>query len=206
MAMASTRSRIVMIIFGVTPEDVRGALEARANSRARGRASARDHAHKQSSIIDFASYSSIPRVFVSAGSHPKSSNLLCWNCSLAFTGPPRFIATDCTIRGDVTEWSICGNFCSWACVAAFIREHCDTRHKKLALLSNLAVVRATVDGGDVCPVQRAPSRLRMSSYCGPGGISQHQYGEYVARADAGQLDEHEIHQCRSIDIAGCGRA
>lgn len=131
-------------------------------------------------LIDFASYSSIPRVFVNVESHPSQTNLLCWHCSLSFSGPPRFIAhTSSHSKEGQLEWDIEGNFCSWACAAAYIGEHFD-EPKKWSLMFNLATVRAQVGNCAIRDVARAPSKITMSSYIGAAGMSQQAFAALVA--------------------------
>jgi hypothetical protein len=132
-------------------------------------------------LVEFAQYSSIPRLFASIETHPTKSNLLCWNCGLAFVGVPRFIALERSLVR-AGEWIINGNFCSWACAGTYIVEHYD-EHKKWTLLQNLAVVRAQIERCDVMRVKLAPSRLCMSLYSGEGGLTQQQYSAEVARCD-----------------------
>jgi len=170
--------RFVLIISGVRQDDIRAALAAAA--KAPSATSQTPAADPIAPLIDSAQYARIPRTFVSTDTHPRTTNLLCWNCCLAFTGTPRFIALDSVRRDGACEWSIDGNFCSWACAATYIGEHF-TGDKKWSLGQNLAVVRAQADGGKICPVACAPSRFTMSAYSGSGGLSQR---DYVAQIEA----------------------
>lgn len=149
-----------------------------------------------SSLIDFADYSEVPHVYTNQSEFPHSTNLLCWHCCLAFTRIPRFIAIESVriardqiisdaaaaaiqpAQLDTYKWIIDGNFCSWACAAAYIEQHYD-ESKKWALLQNLAVVRAQVDNVKIQPVKSAPSRIKMRLYCGKIGMSQQEYSELV---------------------------
>lgn len=185
--MTSSSQRIIIVICGITKAEVCAALKMvpRAGNTT---SCARDGAIPMQTItsdqlVELAHYSSIPRVFVSAETHPSKSNLLCWNCGLAFSGTPRFIALERS-QTRAGEWNINGNFCSWACAGTYIVEHYDD-HKKWTLLQNLAVVRAQIERRDVVRVKLAPNRLRMSLYSGEGGLTQQQYSDEVAQCDAG---------------------
>lgn len=184
----------ILLIFGVKLDDVRNAIE-------RSNISSKQNVDKQAtaadidrskttypqSLIDYANYMTLPRVFVNLDAHPKTTNLLCWHCSLLFSCVPKFIPIESIRTGssvidgrvqDRYEWSIDGNFCSWACVAAYIEEHY-SEQKKWTLNQNLAIIRAQIEEMPIRHVPCAPSRTKMQSYCGAGGISQQEYLELL---------------------------
>lgn len=138
---------------------------------------------QQQSLIDFANYSTYPRTFTTADAHPKHTNLLCWHCSLSFNSIPRFFALSSLRQwseqtGEFYEWQIDGNFCSWACAAAYIHEHFE-EPKKGTLMQNLSIIRSQSDGCRIRSVRRAPSKTIMSSYCGALGMSQQAFADLV---------------------------
>jgi hypothetical protein len=187
--MASNRS-FILLIFGVKLEDIRESLtripiEARASAGRGSRSSEKSALHP--SLIDFANYMPLPHTFVSPVEHPKTTNLLCWHCSLAFTGSPKFIPLESVRRSpqvidgvlhDQYEWAIDGNFCSWACVAAYIEQYYSDP-KKWTIRQNLAIVRSQIEGIPIHLVASAPPRIKMSLYCGATGMSQQDYLEEV---------------------------
>lgn len=196
--MASSR-RFILLIFGVKLDEVRAAMSAQPKPAAVEKKTTPNVLRpmitkselSSAPLIDFANYMPLPRVFTSASAHPKQTNLLCWHCSLPFNRIPRFIALDslrtqgATQDQEVYEWTIDGNFCSWACAAAYIDEHYQDP-KKWTLMQNLSTVRAQADGGPIRPVKRAPSRIQMRSYSGTGsrtnsnfGMTQQEYADLV---------------------------
>lgn len=175
--MASNR-QFILLIFGVRLDEVRTAL---AKIPGKGPQTPKPIIAPNSRVplIDYAHYTALPRTFTSADAHPRRTNLLCWHCGLQFAQVPRFIALSSTRKGpDEYEWVIDGNFCSWACAAAYIEEHYQDP-KKWALLQNLAIVRARVDGAPICAVRPAPSRTKMRSYCGASGMTQQEFTDLV---------------------------
>lgn len=206
--MASNR-QFILLIFGVKLDDIRAALGAQNHGKGAisalpaplissgdtlpspGTSASAIRSNGilgSATLIDYANYMPLPRSFVNLRSHPKQTNLLCWNCGLPFNRVPRFMALDSTrvlvphatdsVMDDTLEWAIDGNFCSWACSAAYIDEHFQDP-KKWSLLQNLAVVRAQSDGGRIRPIKRAPQRTQMRSYSGGAGITQQEYADLV---------------------------
>lgn len=175
----ATNRRFILLIYGVKLSDVRKVLNTSTSSHAQ-KDKARDTSQRSESLIDFANYSKIPHIFTTIDQFPKSTNLLCWSCHRSFTSQPRFIAIESirAIGRDAYDWIIEGNFCSWACAAAYIEQHyADT--KKWSLRQNLAVVRAQIDGTKIQLVKPAPCHTKMRSYCGADGMSQQDYSELV---------------------------
>lgn len=171
-----------LILSGIKLDDVRGAMTAAGLTGERKFASTSQSTVSTSpsaALIDFASYSAIPRTFISIDKHPSQTNLLCWHCSLSFTSYPRFIAFSYTMKAGQQEWDIDGNFCSWSCAAAYI----DEQHfgdRKWTLLFNLATVRAQADKCPIRTVDHAPRKITMSSYIGAQGMSQQAFSALVA--------------------------
>lgn len=178
--MASNR-RFILLIYGVKLDEVRAEISPKTSAPV---LQSKEQPACQKDLIDYASYNPCPRLFVDAELHPKKTNLLCWNCSLSFDRVPRFIALDCARASESPnvkpEWTIMGNFCSWACAATYIVEHY-VEPKRWALLQNLAVIRSQIDGSKIRDVQRAPSKIVMSSYAGESGMSQQDYSELAER-------------------------
>jgi len=173
----------LMLVYDIRLEDVRAALEAlSAKSQKPARADA-PTVSDRASLIDFANFATIPRVFTTPEEHPKNTNLLCWHCCMMFTSVPRFIALessrDSQSSARALTWTIDGNFCSWPCASAYINGHfADPR--RWSLQQNLATVRAQFDGVRVRAVNPAPDRIKICLYSGPDGISQHAFAEQIA--------------------------
>jgi hypothetical protein len=183
--MASNH-RFMLLVFGVSLDEVRSAL---ANNTAKSQL-APQRAAASDTLIDFADYSILPHTFMRADLHPTRTNLLCWHCSLPFTCVPRFIALESArvapsepCGAETYEWTIDGNFCSWACAGAYISANYKDP-KKWALMQNLAVARAQADGVKIRPVRCAPSRTKMRLYCGTSGMSQSEYASTVEALSA----------------------
>lgn len=183
--MSTQSCRFIMLVFDVKIEDVRNALEASKITTSHINASADKTTPAQpksvSSLIDFANFSTIPRTFTSKEMHPKNTNLLCWHCCRSFSKIPRFIAFEschCEAYPNTLEWTIDGNFCSWACAAKYITIHYD-EPKRWSLLQNLAVVRAQCDGGKVRLVKPAPDRTSICLYSGSNGMTQQEFIDIV---------------------------
>lgn len=202
----SGKRQFILLIFGIKLDDIRARLcvEPHATQKSNTHASCAqssptardsfdDNLDASPMLIDSANYALIPHSFVDLAHHPKSTNLLCWHCALPFVCTPRFIAldsaraiartpgsedgaSDATVA---TEWVIDGNFCSWACAAAYIDDNYRDQ-KKWSLQQNLSVVRAQIDNCPIRAVKRAPNRTIMSAYVGSRGISQHDYAQRVA--------------------------
>jgi hypothetical protein len=174
-----------MLIFDVGMEDVRNALESSKlippNGQQQIGTTNAPEKTTTKSLIDFANFSSIPRVFKNAESHPKNTNLLCWHCGRPFSKIPRFIALESyhsESQPNTLEWLIEGNFCTWACAAKYINIYY-SEPKKWALLQNLAVVRAQCDGGKIRLVKPAPDRNVICLYSGSAGMTQQEFIDIV---------------------------
>ena len=180
-----------MLIFDVKIEDVRKALEdsklvpaANAQQLQSAETSQRPKV-SLSSLIDFASFSPIPRVFKDAATHPKNTNLLCWHCGRSFSQAPRFMALESYHNETQLEWAIDGNFCTWACAAKYITIHFE-EPKRWSLLQNLAVVRAQCDGGKIRLVKPAPDRSAICLYSGSAGMTQEEFIDIVESLSVAQ--------------------
>jgi hypothetical protein len=182
-------ARYLILVSGITIAEVRAKLAEQQTSHGQNestRKKTRDRATLATPCItDFATYADIPSSFLSAHTHPRKTNLLCWHCALPFETVPRFIALESTraMDGDTLtfRWSIHGNFCSWSCAAAYI-DDMYAQPKKYILQQNLAQVRAQFDGGRVLSVMRAPPRTSIKSYCGNSGMSQQDFVAQVSKA------------------------
>lgn len=127
----------------------------------------------------------LPTRFTTFAEHPRSTNLLCWHCALQFDGVPYFIPITSTRISDAAlEWTIDGNFCSWACATAYINNHTRDPSKKWELLANIANIRACAT-----PIEPAPPRTIMRTYCGEGGMSVRDYIRKVRGASERALAE-----------------
>jgi hypothetical protein len=180
--MASGRRQFLLLVSDIRLDDIRDALErGGGGGGARGQDDCASDISRPRALIDLARYDTIPRIWRGAESHPRRTNLLCWHCALAFSRVPRFIAIESSRRETragviVHDWVIDGNFCSWACAAAYIDDNYRDA-KKFTLAQNLASARAQIDGGRVRMVRRAPARIAMQSYVGADGITQQAFAD-----------------------------
>jgi hypothetical protein len=74
---------------------------------------------KESPVLESAK-TKIPKIFINMEKWPKSTNLLCWYCTLPFDGTPVFIPSivEPSNRNDVNcglNIATEGNFCSFGC-------------------------------------------------------------------------------------------
>ena len=174
-----------MLIIGVNIDDVRKECALKKERAPKSMKGLRSNAISSArSVIEYAKYEQIPTSFINSSTFVKKTNLLCWHCALSFNCAPRFVALDFhrivdDAGAESREWVIEGNFCSWACAAAYI-ELTYNSTKKWALQQNLALVRSQIDSVPVLPIQCAPARISMRAYCGGIGIAQQEFEQTVA--------------------------
>jgi len=120
-------------------------------------------------------YNEIPRKFISVETWPRSTNLLCWSCSLVPSGAPMFIPQCPEITSTGTE--ICdamGNFCNGGCAANYIDKfmpsvfHWDLLELLIRFESKFTGVRRAI-------IPRPQSHTEMKQYCGPHGLTPKQW-------------------------------
>jgi len=181
--MSSKRSFILLII-GVNINNVREECARKKENKRTRKCTTHSMVSSVKSIIEYAKYEQIPTTFIDANTFVKQTNLLCWHCGLSFNCAPRFVALDFhrfinSAGVESREWIIEGNFCSWACAAAYI-DVTYSDSKKWALQQNLALIRSQIDSVPVLPIQCAPARISMRAYCGGIGISQQEFEQTIA--------------------------
>jgi hypothetical protein len=99
--------------------------------------------------------------------HPQRTRLLCWHCSLQFSGTPKFYVT-----GLPNE--IAGNFCSWSCSISYVRMTFNAEDS-WNIIQWTTLLKAKIENTELKAIQAAPSPTIMQMYCGSAGISIQAY-------------------------------
>lgn len=119
-------------------------------------------------------YSEIPKKFTSVANWPKSTNLLCWSCSLVPPGAPMFIPQNPEFVCGEEMCDCLGNFCNSGCAAAYIYTNIPTvQHWDLFEL--LKRFEAKFTGFTRVTIPRGPPKTEMKAYCGAGGLTVKQW-------------------------------
>lgn len=65
-------------------------------------------------------FNELPSKFIDLTLWPDNTNLLCWNCSLSFTGRPIPIPKEISYFKNEKHYKTMGNFCSFTCAYNYI--------------------------------------------------------------------------------------
>lgn len=134
-------------------------------------------------------YSDLPRVYVSASSWIKSTNLHCWECDRQFRGTPVFIPGARYVREGERVIDVIGNFCSFNCAQKYIDERYtgSIRDDKTRDLLNL---HKELTGRDAILIKTAPEKTLMKKYCGEEGINAIEFQRLLEEVQEEYQVEH----------------
>lgn len=120
-------------------------------------------------------YDSIPLTFTSLESHPRQTNLLCWNCTRNFKGYPWFEPQSMSCnsrqlrknepRKDI-HFSCHGNFCSAPCVRKYIDTHTRSLSERNDKISMLKIEYEIFMGKPIDFIPPAPSHTNLVQFGG----------------------------------------
>jgi hypothetical protein len=135
--------------------------------------------------VDVKQYDKIPTTFVSLETHPKNTNLLCWNCCRSFKGRPWFEpqSIDVVNKGAIGavipyeqlnksaihkcySISIKGNFCNPCCVRRYINTNTKDLSERLNKIAMLKFVYEIFLGRCIKDITPAPPHTEMIQYGG----------------------------------------
>jgi len=86
----------------------------------------------------------------------------CWHCCEPFPGPRFYYPVSKDVRG---RYSVRGNFCSWPCTRAFVRERGDARLANL--LVEMMVRNFGLSISSMGRLRPAPDRVLLQRFGGP---------------------------------------
>jgi hypothetical protein len=148
-------------------------------------------------------YDKIPAVFVDVESWPKSTNILCWCCSMEFGGRPYFIPERIKSHKDGgTEMITHGVFCTANCAIRYLNtEYSDKSNSAGSKLSNwdayhgVKIVHRLFTGRSVEKIDPSPPKTIMRQY--GGDLTESQYREMLGTfSNSYSLGNFEIdHYC-----------
>jgi hypothetical protein len=142
---------------------------------------------------DMKMYDRIPMVFTGLDTHPKSTNILCWNCNRTFKTRPWFepLSIDFVSSGVVGEIvkaadlnrdalsgayniTCSGNFCGPYCVRRWIDTYTKNMADRLNKISMLKFVYEIFMGRKVDDIPAAPRHIDQVQYGGHMSASDYQ--------------------------------
>jgi len=142
-------------------------------------------------------YDKIPVLFTIINSWPKSTNLLCWNCSRTFNTIPWFepqsiepatetIAkkntNDIIINNKKIIIGVKGNFCSCNCVMSHINLYSKDISEKLNKIMMLKVVYEIFNNGKtISDIKISPAHTEMIQY--GGTYTEQEYQKKIEQLD-----------------------
>lgn len=121
-------------------------------------------------------YDHIPIYFTGLDTHPKTTNLLCWNCCRSFKTRPWFEpqSIDPHKQSGKICISIKGNFCSPNCVRRHINTYTLDLYDRLNKISMLKIVYEIFNGRPILDIQPAPPHTDMIQFGGSLNLSEYQ--------------------------------
>lgn len=135
----------------------------------------------------FVNYKKLPSVFETIDTWPKTSNLLCWNCSRKFKTIPVFIPKviepiilkNKIDRDKLTNKcfsiSVHGVFCLFACAVQYVETHDYSISDKVEITNKLRLLYKLFYSGTKVPdFNNYPSPLRMKQYGGNLTIEEYE--------------------------------
>lgn len=137
-------------------------------------------------IEEIDDYDSLPEYFTDRESWPNSCNLHCSNCDLSFRGVPWFIPINKISRMDknsnkqklvLLRYLV---FCTPFCLEFYVNNVRDTKiHNKWDIHELIKEEMFLLTGRRPIYIPEAPLKTTMIQYCGPTGISPHEYRELL---------------------------
>ena len=113
-------------------------------------------------------YDKIPQSFTGIENWPKTTNLLCWTCSLNFDTTPVFIPLNLENSASLLKMGVYGNFCSFNCAMDRInRYHSGPEQEDMK--NNLRRLYFIFKKTAVFIVEPVYDKTKMKQYCGPLG-------------------------------------
>jgi hypothetical protein len=174
-------SEYILTLSGITTESWKSIETQREEEMLTGHA---DHTE----MLTFSD--SIPTVFSCMESWPIETNLLCYNCGLKFTGPPKAfpISRRETMAG-IIEFNVRGNMCSFPCVRSWIDLHCRDSADRNESLRNLSLFYFMFTGRHKSDIPAAPERTLLKCYGGP--LTEDAYKQKINLFDKVDRDSDE---------------
>lgn len=163
----------ILVLNGITPADLRGIPLVK------------QHVDIQVEPERFR-WDNIPDRFVSVESWPTSTNLLCWECDLPFSGYPKFIPTDVEDAHSTKTCRTIGNFCRWSCAAAHVGRVIP-EHYRPGVLLMMTYFESKFTGNRRYKIFPSPPKTTMMQYCGPTGITREEWNVKANSAEAYRL-------------------
>lgn len=117
-------------------------------------------------------YEKMPTIFSGLEEWPLSTTLCCHECSMTFTGRPKFIPTFIReaaggMGASRIEMGVRGNFCSWGCAELWIEtRHVSSTEQRWRLQDNLRHAFHMFTGTHVAQIRAAHSREELLQYGG----------------------------------------
>ena len=114
----------------------------------------------------------MPTVFSGLEEWPLSTTLCCHECSMTFTGRPKFIPTFIReaaggMGASRIEMGVRGNFCSWGCAELWIESrHVSSTEQRWRLQDNLRHAFHMFTGAHVAQIRAAHPREELLQYGG----------------------------------------
>lgn len=127
----------------------------------------------------------IPILFRGLDTHPKKTNLLCWNCCRVPTGRPWFEPQTCFINfknKDEVTMQIKGIFCSVHCVKRYIITYTKDQIQALNKTKMLKILYSIFnDGKQIEDILPAPPHTDRKVFGGPK--TDEEFDDYIRNLD-----------------------
>lgn len=115
-------------------------------------------------------YNKIHDVFTTCETWPKKTNLKCWHCDFTFESTPVFIPSYISN----SQWGVLGNFCSFNCAMAYIKDY---HRDNNSYTKNLLELYYKFHGTRIYFIKESPSRHIMEKY--GGNMTDSQYISFI---------------------------
>ncbi len=118
-------------------------------------------------------YDKIPKHFTTLEEWHKTTNLLCWFCTLKFKDIPWFIIENVNHTSEGYKFDIKGNFCSCGCLLGFIKINYNERndfdiYRSVYKLYNIIYKKKILE------ILPSPNRYNLKIYGGDLSIDEYQ--------------------------------
>jgi hypothetical protein len=148
---------------------------------------------------DVKKYNTIPILFTGLDNHPKSTNILCWNCNRSFKGRPWFEPQSLSYNIKTKDVNVTcrGNFCGPNCVRAYINTYNKDMAERLNKVSMLKIVYEIFNGRKVDEILPAPDYRIMVQY--GGHIQPFEYQKMITELDINYRKDIEANSFSKVN-------
>lgn len=136
------------------------------------------------SVADNSGFLTPPTKFLGLESHPKWTNLKCWNCDMIPPDYPKFIPKNIEVKSDgAITCDIEGNFCRWVCVVDYCYKEMETTQFS-DVYDLIKIMKSHLTKKPCVLIRKALPKTKRQCYCGDSGLTDSMYSKQLDMLEA----------------------